>query len=193
MTFEELLDQVLALLQRRGRVAYRAVQRQFDLDNATFEDVKDALLFAHPELVADEGRGLVWTGATGPTHTPTASPPDAMPPPAAERIGIPKGILRWRSPSAIRQRPCLAHGVCCALRAVWQPRWCVAAQGVERHRAVWTRAAGGGRARLIGVPRGEGLGKGGWESGRIWAESHALGIGGYSSQGTYQHADPRGT
>ena len=77
MTFEELLDQVLALLQRRGRVAYRAVQRQFDLDDATFEDVKDALLFAHPELVIDESRGLVWTGVAGPTRTPTAGPLEA--------------------------------------------------------------------------------------------------------------------
>jgi class 3 adenylate cyclase len=92
MTFEELLDQVLALLQRRGRVAYRAVQRQFDLDDATFEDVKDALLFAHPELVADEGRGLVWTGAAGPTPTPTASPPEATPPPGAGAVSVPDTV-----------------------------------------------------------------------------------------------------
>src|SRR5262245_44108495 len=96
MTFEELLDQVLALLQRRGRVAYRAMQRQFDLDDATFEDVKDALLFAHPELVADEGRGLVWTGVTGPIHTPTASPPEAMPPPAAD-----PAVVRTRAPDTV--------------------------------------------------------------------------------------------
>jgi class 3 adenylate cyclase/tetratricopeptide (TPR) repeat protein len=89
MTFEELLDQVLTLLQRRGRVAYRAVQRQFDLDDATFEDVKDALLFAHPELVADEGRGLVWTGAAAPTPTPTASPPEAAPPSDIIAVSVP--------------------------------------------------------------------------------------------------------
>jgi class 3 adenylate cyclase/tetratricopeptide (TPR) repeat protein len=83
MTFEELLDQVLAMLQRRGRVAYRAVQRQFDLDNATFEDVKDALLYAHPGLVVDDGRGLAWTETAGPTPTPTTSPAAATSPPAA--------------------------------------------------------------------------------------------------------------
>jgi class 3 adenylate cyclase/tetratricopeptide (TPR) repeat protein len=64
-------------------VSYRAVQRQFDLDDATLEDVKAELLYAHPELVMDEGRGLVWTGAAGPTHMPPASPPQATPPPAA--------------------------------------------------------------------------------------------------------------
>jgi hypothetical protein len=34
MTFEELLDQAIALLQRRGRLTYRALKRQFDLDDA---------------------------------------------------------------------------------------------------------------------------------------------------------------
>ena len=34
MTFEEILDQAIAMLQRRGRVSYRALQRQFQLDDA---------------------------------------------------------------------------------------------------------------------------------------------------------------
>jgi hypothetical protein len=33
MTFEELLDQAIAILQRRGRLTYRALKRQFDLDD----------------------------------------------------------------------------------------------------------------------------------------------------------------
>ena len=36
MTFEDLLDQAIALLQRRGRVTYRTLKRQFELD----DDVK---------------------------------------------------------------------------------------------------------------------------------------------------------
>jgi class 3 adenylate cyclase/predicted ATPase len=62
MTFEEILDQVLAMLQRRGRVSYRALARQFALDEAYLEDLKDAILFAHPQVVDEAGRGLVWTG-----------------------------------------------------------------------------------------------------------------------------------
>jgi hypothetical protein len=34
MTFEEVLHQALALLQRQGRVSYRALKRQFSLDDA---------------------------------------------------------------------------------------------------------------------------------------------------------------
>jgi hypothetical protein len=32
MTFEEILDQAVAMLQRRGRMTYRALQAQFHLD-----------------------------------------------------------------------------------------------------------------------------------------------------------------
>ena len=32
MTFEELLDQAIALLQRRGRLTYGTLKRQFQLD-----------------------------------------------------------------------------------------------------------------------------------------------------------------
>jgi hypothetical protein len=33
MTFEEVLDQAMAMLQRRGRVTYRTLQLQFTLDD----------------------------------------------------------------------------------------------------------------------------------------------------------------
>ena len=33
MTFEEVLDQAIAMLQRRGRVTYRTLKRQFQLDD----------------------------------------------------------------------------------------------------------------------------------------------------------------
>ena len=61
MTFEEMLDQALAMLQRRGRVTYRALTLRFSLDNDHLEALKDEILYAHPHLVDDDGRGLVWT------------------------------------------------------------------------------------------------------------------------------------
>src|SRR5262249_47564813 len=62
MTFEEMLDQALAMLQRRGRLTYRTLQRQFHLDADVLDDLKDALLYTSPEVHDDAGRGLVWTG-----------------------------------------------------------------------------------------------------------------------------------
>src|SRR4029453_11647716 len=63
MTFEEILDQALDLLQRRGRVTYGALKRQFGLDDAYLADLTDALLYADSHVIDDAGRGLRWTGA----------------------------------------------------------------------------------------------------------------------------------
>ena len=82
MTFEEILDQVLAMLQRRGRVSYRTLMRQFALDEADLEDLKEAILFAHPQVVDEAGRGLVWTGDTGAVPLPAPAPPQPVDQPA---------------------------------------------------------------------------------------------------------------
>jgi class 3 adenylate cyclase/tetratricopeptide (TPR) repeat protein len=59
--FDDILDQVIALLKRQGRVSYGAMKRRFDLDDAYLEDLKGEILFAYP-VVDEDGRGLVWTG-----------------------------------------------------------------------------------------------------------------------------------
>jgi TOMM system kinase/cyclase fusion protein len=89
MTFEELLDQVVAMLQRRGRVSYRTLTRQFALDEADLEDLKEAILFAHPQVVDEAGRGLVWSGevGTGPLPTPALPQPVDQPATSLPRPG----------------------------------------------------------------------------------------------------------
>ena len=89
MTFEELLNQAVVMLQRQGRVAYRAFKRQFDLNDAAFDDLKEALLYAHPEVLDDEGRGLIWfrEGAV----LPAPAFPSALP---APRSVLPEGPPR---------------------------------------------------------------------------------------------------
>jgi class 3 adenylate cyclase len=82
MGFYEILDQVVDLLRRRGRVTYRALQREFQLDEDTLTDLKDELLYAHPEVRDDAGRGLVWTSTPDTVSTvvaPAASPQDRPP------------------------------------------------------------------------------------------------------------------
>ena len=46
MDFYAVLDQVIALLQQRGRVSYRALKLQFHLDDDTLEALKDELIYA---------------------------------------------------------------------------------------------------------------------------------------------------
>src|SRR5215813_11060108 len=94
MSFEEILDQAIAMLQRRGRLTYGTLKRQFQLDDAALDDLKDALLFAYPEVRDDAGRGLVWTGdagiaasaASAPAATPAQEPLAYTPPYIAEKI-----------------------------------------------------------------------------------------------------------
>ena len=59
MNFEEILDQVIALLQRRGRGSYRILKLQFTLNDEALEALKEELLEVHhlevgiiPEVVS---------------------------------------------------------------------------------------------------------------------------------------------
>jgi len=60
--FDHILDQAIEMLQRRGRLTYRTLKRQFELDDKVFEDLKEELLYSQPQVVDDEGKGLIWTG-----------------------------------------------------------------------------------------------------------------------------------
>jgi class 3 adenylate cyclase len=84
MTFEELLTQAVAMLQRQGRVSYRALRRQFDLDDAAFGDLKEVLLYAHPEIMDDEDRGLIWAPDDAATPSPASSSSQPAPRPALQ-------------------------------------------------------------------------------------------------------------
>jgi class 3 adenylate cyclase len=87
MTFDEILAQVLVLLQREGRIAYRALKLRFDINDDYIEGIKDELIYAKKLAVDEENRVLVWTGMTAPTVTPlpAPSPSEPAPPPTTER------------------------------------------------------------------------------------------------------------
>jgi hypothetical protein len=44
VTFNEVLSQTIAMLHQHGRVSYRALKRQFALDDAFLEDLKYELI-----------------------------------------------------------------------------------------------------------------------------------------------------
>jgi class 3 adenylate cyclase len=78
MTFEEVLDQAVAMLQRRGRLTYRTLQLHFQLDDAHLEALKDEFIYGQRLVVDEDGRVLVWTGR--------ADVPQPAPPPATPRL-----------------------------------------------------------------------------------------------------------
>jgi class 3 adenylate cyclase/tetratricopeptide (TPR) repeat protein len=97
VTFEEILDQALAMLQRRGRVAYRTLKRQFNLDDAALEDLKVELIEAQRVAADEDGNVLVWTGSAANPPTPATAPERAprsyTPPHLAEKILTSKRTL----------------------------------------------------------------------------------------------------
>ena len=56
-----ILDQVVSLLRRRGRVTYNALKFQFNLDDVHLAVLKEELLYAYPQVADDQARGLIWT------------------------------------------------------------------------------------------------------------------------------------
>jgi hypothetical protein len=73
MDFFAVVDQVIELLRSRGRVSYRALKRQFALDDAYLDDLKAELIEVQQLAVDQEGTMLVWTGEPG-TSSPLAPP-----------------------------------------------------------------------------------------------------------------------
>jgi class 3 adenylate cyclase len=89
MDFYAVLDQVLALLRQRGRVSYRALKRQFDLDDAYLDDLKVELIEVQQCARDQEGTMLVWTGevtAAIPEPVQAPAPLAYTPPYLAEKI-----------------------------------------------------------------------------------------------------------
>jgi class 3 adenylate cyclase len=88
MTFEEILDNAIAMLQRRGRLTYRTLKLNFHLDDEHLEALKDELIYGQRLAVDEDGRVLVWMGEGEPPaapHTRVASPPAELRTSEAER------------------------------------------------------------------------------------------------------------
>jgi TOMM system kinase/cyclase fusion protein len=92
MDFYAVLDQIVDLLRQRRRVSYRALQRQFGLDDDYLGDLKMELIDVQRVAVDQEGKVLVWLGEAGTPPEPALKPsqpeparPITTPTPEAER------------------------------------------------------------------------------------------------------------
>ena len=83
MDFAEVLEKVLELLQRQGRVSYRALKLRFQLDDELLEGVKDELIDAQRIAADEDGKVLVWTGAP-PVPSSEFQVPRSSQPPASQ-------------------------------------------------------------------------------------------------------------
>ena len=62
MDFVAVVDQAIALLRQRGRLTYRTLQLQLQLDAVHLEALKDEIIEGQRLAVDEAGRILVWTG-----------------------------------------------------------------------------------------------------------------------------------
>src|SRR5262245_54427536 len=112
MDLYAVLDQVVTLLQKHGRVTYRAIKYQFQLDEDGVEALKEELIEARGLAADQEGKMLVWTGTAagaaatrkdGASRSPSpsadqpSSPASYTPPHLAERIRAEQSMMEARS------------------------------------------------------------------------------------------------
>src|SRR5215510_8248689 len=84
MTFDDILDQVITLLKRQGRVSYPALKIRFSLDDEYLEALKAEIIEAQQLATDENGRVLVWTGKPAQTSAAASLPVQATQPPAAQ-------------------------------------------------------------------------------------------------------------
>jgi class 3 adenylate cyclase len=93
MTFNNVLSQTIAMLQQHGRMSYRALRRQFALDDAFLEDLKYEIIEVQQLAIDSNGTVLVWTEGIRtaapipvPATVPSPEPLAYTPPHLAEKI-----------------------------------------------------------------------------------------------------------
>ena len=150
MDFVAVLDQVIALLRQRGRLTYRTLQRQFQLDEAALEDLKVELIEGQRLALDERGTVLVWTGAAASPSALTAVPAPASvplgytPPYLAEKILISRRalegerkqvtvlfadlkdsteLIRGLDPEAAQQTTCIWTTRRSGRRPIWRHAW----------------------------------------------------------------------
>ncbi|HEV8712053.1 MAG TPA: hypothetical protein VGX03_04400 [Candidatus Binatia bacterium] len=96
MKFSDLIDHASVLLQRSGRMTYRALKREFDLSDEDLDILKEELVEARELAVDKDGKMLVWVGE-GSAPVPRSQPPAAYTPKhLAERILAEQAALAAR-------------------------------------------------------------------------------------------------
>ena len=102
MKFSDIIDHAKALLQRQGRLTYRSLKREFNLEDEALEDLKFELIEGQELAVDKDGKMLIWKGAEGtpspPSRAPSSSqrPAGYTPPHLAERIRAEQAAMEAR-------------------------------------------------------------------------------------------------
>ena len=122
MDFYAVLAGVIEILQREGRTSYRAIKRQFALDDEYLADLKVELIEVKQLAMDQDGTMLVWT------EQRRLSVPPRMPPARRLRPSQPHHRLR---------RPNAGSSPCCSV--TWWTRPRSPASSTRKSCARWCR------------------------------------------------------
>ncbi len=168
MQFYELLDQVLALLQRERRVSYRALKRQFGLDDDYLDDLKAEIIDAKRLALDEEGKVLIWAGKDSPGSSVQhleSKPILYTPQHLAERILAEQGAMEARGVTDGERKTITAlfadlKGSTALIegldpeeaRAIIDPALQLMMEAVHRYEGYVAQALGDGIFALFGAP-----------------------------------------
>ena len=79
MKFSEIVDQASGLLQRKGRITYRALKLEFALTDEQLDVLTEELIDGQQVAIDEGGKVLVWkgTGTSSSLLTSTTGQPQA--------------------------------------------------------------------------------------------------------------------
>src|SRR5262247_3890626 len=89
MKFSEVVAQTLAWLQREGRVSYRALRLEFDLNDDVLDALKEELIEVKELAVDKDGKMLVWAGGESREAQERRSTEEETPKVASSQFSVP--------------------------------------------------------------------------------------------------------
>jgi class 3 adenylate cyclase/tetratricopeptide (TPR) repeat protein len=180
MKFSEVTAQTLAWLQREGRVSYRALKLEFDLNDDVLDALKEEIIEAKRLAIDENGKVLVWVGASPVpsskfqvpsqdaelrTLNPELSPVSYTPPHLAERIRAEQAALEARGSTDGERKTITAlfadlKGSTALIegldpeeaRAIIDPALQLMMDAVHRYEGYVAQALGDGIFALFGAP-----------------------------------------
>ena len=167
MKFSDVVKQAIALVQESGRISYRALKMEFDLDDDRLDALKEELLYTNPNIVDDQGRGLVWNSEINLTIAPVDShllpqsrtPASYTPPHLAEKILKSRSVLEGERKEVtvmfadVKGSMHLAEQLDAeAWHQILERFFLILTEGVHRHEGTINQYTGDGVMALFGAP-----------------------------------------
>ena len=169
-SFDEIFTQVRDVLEREGRISYRALKRKFELDDDYVEDLKEELIYAKRLAIDEEGRVLVWVGDSdvipaSPKAARSDPPSTYTPQHLAERIRAEQAAMESRGAADGERKTITAlfadlKGSTALIegldpedaRAIIDPALQIMMDAVHRYDGYVAQALGDGIFALFGAP-----------------------------------------